>query len=249
MSKIKIKGIDCHYILQGEGADIVLLHGWGQNTTMMQFIQDHCSNRYRTLNIDFPGFGESEEPQVAWSVEDYALFLEELFQQLNIKNPILIGHSFGCRVAFHYAAKHPVKKMILTGAAGLRPKKSLKNKVRVRTYKILKKGLEVVGAKQLQEKLKKSFGSTDYRSVSGVMRDTLVKVVNDDVSELLSKIDCPTFLFWGREDDATPLWMGQEIEKRMKNAGLAVIDHEGHYAYFNQQAIFCRALDSFLGGE
>ncbi len=249
MTNININNVRCHYLLEGQGEVIVLLHGWGQNTEMMQFIQDRYIDRFRVLNFDFPGFGQSEEPPVAWGVEDYTDFLEKLLKELKIENPILIGHSFGCRVAFHYAAKHPVQKMVLTGAAGLRPKAQPKNQIKTKVYKGAKKILQFFGAKELEEKLKRMMGSEDYRNASGVMRDTLVKVVNDDVSSLLDKIDCPTFLFWGKDDDATPLWMGQEMEKRMRNAGLAVIENEGHYAYFYQQQIFCRALDSFLGGN
>lgn len=248
MATININGIRCYYQLQGEGDAVVLLHGWGQNTEMMQFIQDHLSNRFQVLNLDFPGFGQSEQPPVAWGVSDYAQFLEQLLNKLNISSPILIAHSFGCRVAFHYAAKKGASKMILTGAAGLRGKET-KVRMKTKVYKRVSSLLKLMGAEKTQEKLKSVMGSADYRQATGVMRDTLVKVVNDDVSDLLDKIDCPTFLFWGKEDDATPLWMGQEMEKRMKNAGLAVVENEGHYAYFYQPQQFCRALDSFLGGK
>lgn len=249
MATIEVNGTSCYYTLEGSGKDLVLLHGWGQNTQMMQFIQDHFSDRFRVLNLDFPGFGQSHQPPCAWGVEEYTCFLEELLRKLNIKNPIFVGHSFGCRVAIHYAARNQVRKMALTGAAGLRPKAKTQNTMKVAFYKTAKKILQTINATRLEEKLKKSFGSEDYKNASGVMRDTLVKVVQDDVSELLPLIDCPTFLFWGKEDDATPLWMGQELEKRIQNAGLAVLENEGHFAYFNQGVRFCRALDAFLEGE
>ncbi len=246
---VKIGELQCHIVTKGQGVDVVLLHGWGQNTEMMQFIQDHLQPFFRVTNLDFPGFGKSEEMKEPWSVQRYTEFLEEVCAELGIDNPILIGHSFGCRVAIRYAAKHSVQKMILTGAAGIRPKKTLINKLRLLTYKVAKKGLQVFGAKELQEKLKKKFGSADYKNASGVMRDTLVKVVQDDITDLLNQIECPVLLVWGDQDDATPLWMGKMMEKEMKNAGLAIFEGDGHYAYFNQSQRFCRILDVFLEKE
>ena len=63
-------------------------------------------------------------------------------------------------------------------------------------------------------------GSSDYRNTTGVMRATFVKVVNDDVSPVLRDVVCPVLLVWGENDDAVPLWMGQKMEKEMKNCFL-----------------------------
>ncbi len=90
------------------GQAVVCLHGWGQNTEMMQFIQDYLSARFRVINLDFPGFGQSAEPDRGYSVDDYALWLHDLLESLHVDNPILIGHSFGCRVALVYANQYPV---------------------------------------------------------------------------------------------------------------------------------------------
>ena len=104
--KIKVKDININYIQYGEGKDIILLHGWGQNIEMMQPLGNPLSKKYRITIIDFPGFGDSEEPKSAWTMYDYAMLIEELVEKLKIKKPIIMGHSFGGRVAIRYSADH-----------------------------------------------------------------------------------------------------------------------------------------------
>ena len=97
-----------------------------------------------------------------------------------------------------------------------------------------------------QEDLKKMFGSEDYRSISGVLRDSFVRIVNEDLSGILKEVKVPCLLIWGDKDDATPLWMGKLMEKEMKDAGLVIFENEGHYAYWNQIQRFNKIVDVFL---
>lgn len=246
MPTIKIDEIQIHYVQEGSGKDIVLLHGWGQNTEMMQPVMDHLKNTHRVFALDFPGFGQSEDPKVPYGVPEYAQLLRSFIVQLGIETPIFIGHSFGCRVAIHYGSTYPVEKMILTGAAGLRSKRALGYYLRVYAFKTLKWCCRLLNMKQLEEKLRKYFGSSDYKNTSGVMRSTFVKVVNDDVKPLLGKLTMPVLLIFGDRDDQTPLWMGETMEKLIPNAGLAIFEGSGHYAYLEQLARFLKVCDVFL---
>ena len=158
----------------------------------------------------------------------------------------MIAHSFGCRIAFHYAAQYPTAKMIMCGAAGLLPKRGLDYQIKTKSFKLAKKVVSLTGEKNL-EKFKQHYGSSDYKNVSGVMRDTFVKVVNDDAKPYLSHITCPVILIFGENDDATPLWMGKELEKILKDGALIVFENDDHYAYFHQPLRFLAIVDSFLG--
>ena len=118
-----------------------------------------------------------------------------------------------------------------------------------------RKGIRVVGTgdfthpdwrRELEEKLKNHFGSEDYRNAQGVMRETLVKVVNEDLTDLLPRIQIPVLLVWGEKDEATPLWMGKQMEEMMPAAGLAIFEGDDHFAYFHQSDRFNRCLDIFL---
>ncbi len=247
----KIYDVNTSFIVEGSGNDVVLLHGWGQNKEMMGNIFEHLKDRFRVWALDFPGFGESGEPPVAWGVEDYELFLEEFIRVNDIVDPILIGHSFGCRVAIRYAAKNQnnVKKMCLTGAAGIRPKHGLDWQIRTKAYKAGKWLLKVTGQKEKLEEMQKNAGSEDYRNAQGIMKPTFVKVVNDDVSPILKDVKCSVLLVWGEYDTAAPLWMGQQMEKEMPDAGLAIFENDDHWAYWHQPARFNAVLDVFLKGD
>ena len=241
-----IHGVKTAYCEEGTGRDIVLLHGWGQNKEMMGQIFEHFKDRFHVISIDFPGFGESDTPGEVWGVPEYTEFLADLIRDFSLEEPILIGHSFGCRTAIRYAAAHPVRKMCLTGAAGIRPKHDLGWHVRTKTYKAGKWLLKVTGNKEKLEELQKNSGSEDYRNAQGIMRQIFVKVVNDDVSDLLKDVKCPVLLVWGEFDEAVPLWMGKQMEKEMPDAGLAVFEGDDHWAYWHQAARFNAVLDIFL---
>ena len=231
----------------GTGRDVLLLHGWGQNKDMMKAVEDHLKDRFSVWNLDFPGFGESDDPAEPWGMEEYTAFIEDFIQKNEIREPILIGHSFGCRGAIRYAAKHhDVRKMCLTGAAGIRPKHGLDYQIKTKAYKAGKWLLKVSGNTKKLEELQKNSGSADYRAARGVMRPTFVKVVNDDVTPLLKDVLCPVLLVWGDQDEAAPLWMGQMMEKEMPDAGLAIFEGDDHWAYWHQADRFNRVLDVFL---
>ena len=244
-----IHGVKTAYRHSGSGQDVILLHGWGQNKDMMAQIETHLCPSFSVWNLDFPGFGESETMSDAWSVAEYTEFLHDFVSEFGIEHPVLIGHSFGCRVAIRYAVKYPVKKMCLTGAAGLRGKPSAAMKARTGAYKAAKWVLKTTHQEETLKKLQDRAGSEDYRNATGVMRETFVKVVNDDLRPLLPDVKCSVLLVFGEFDTATPLWMGQVMEQEMPNAGLAIFEGDDHYAYWHQAERFNRVLDIFLKEE
>lgn len=246
MSNIEIYGLNIHYEKSGIlGKNVLLLHGWGQNTQMMAYIENFLSKHFVVYNIDFPGFGQSSEPDVAWDCDDYTSFLHEFCVLNNIDNPIIIGHSFGCRIALRYAYKYGAYKMVLTGAAGLKNKHNFIWYIKTYSYKLAKKILP----KDIVNKYAEKVGSNDYKNTSGVMRQTFVKVVNSDVKPILKDIKSETLLVFGEYDDQTPVDMGKTMEKLMPNATLVVFEKDDHFAYFNQADRFNRVLDAFLRSD
>lgn len=234
---ITIKGCKhrIHYTLEGKGEPLVLLHGWGQNMAMMKFIADHFKQRFQVLNLDLPGFGESEEPKCVWNLDDYTLCIHECCKALQLSNPTLIAHSFGARIALLYAHRYQVQKLVLTGAAGIKKSKTLQYYIRIYTYKLLKK-----------LHMAPDMGSEDYKTASEVMKGVLIESVERDLRSLLPQITNEALLVWGEKDEATPLWMGETMEKMMPNATLIVLDGDDHFAYFHQPQRFIAILEYFL---
>lgn len=252
MSKfIDINNQKISYEESGSGKDIILMHGWGQNKEMMAYIFNYLKDSFHVISLDFPGFGESEEPKEVWGMDEYEEVFKNFLKALNIEKPILIAHSFGCRVAIRYAAHNPanVYKMCLTGAAGIKPKRGLDYQIRTKAYKAGKWFLKVTHQDAKLEELQNKSGSEDYRNATGVMRGTFVKVVNDDVTPLLKDVKCSVLLVWGENDDAVPLWMGKMMEEEMPDAGLAIFEGDDHFAYFHQADRFNRVLDAFIGDD
>ena len=238
--KISIKDLNINYIQYGEGKDIVLLHGWGQNIEMMKPIGDNFSDRFRITILDLPGFGESDEPKATWKIDDYELLLEEFIKKLKIKKPIMIGHSFGGRLAIRYSARNTIEKLVLFGSPCIRIQEALPLKVRL--LKSLKK---LPGMDSFGEYMKKYIGSRDYKAASPVMRQTLVEVVNEDLSKYAKEIEEPTLLIWGENDTEAPVAEAKELEKIMLDAALIILPGT-HYAYLENLQQVINILNNFF---
>ena len=227
----KYKGKNINYKDYGnkESQALVYLHGWGQNIQMMEPIANPFSKTNRLIILDLPGFGQSEEPSYAWTLDDYAEMLHNLLESLNIKEPILIGHSFGGKISLLYASKYQVKKLVLLSSP-------YKVKITKQSFKvkILKKMKKIPILKNVANLVKKHIGSTDYRNASPLMRDVLVKHVNTDLTEQASSIKCPTFIIWGSNDQEVPVSDAYELEKIINNSGLSVYEGCTHYAYLER---------------
>ena len=126
-------------------------------------------------------------------------------------------------------------------------------KIKQKWFKLCKKAANSKLGKKLSpglvEKMQKNSGSADYRNATPLMRQVLVKAVNDDVTELLPNIKVPTLLIWGDEDTATPISDAKLMEKLIPDAGLVVLKNTGHYSFLEYFYTFCRVMDSFLGGK
>jgi len=254
---INIDGLNINYVDIGNKNSknaILLLHGWGSNITLFQKIIDMVSPSMRVVAPDMPGFGESDEPKEPWCVDDYVTFVAKFCKEIDLKDPIVLGHSFGGRVIIKsVTGENPTinpPKIILTDSAGIKPKQSLKSKVNTKMYKMGRAVMSTAPMKKLfpdaVENMRNKRGSADYRTASPVMRATLVNVVNEDLTHLLSEIKQSTLLVWGDKDDATPLSDGQLMEKLIPDSGLVVIEGTGHYAFLEGWYTFSRVLASFL---
>lgn len=247
------EGIKLHYTDQGEGAPLLLLHGWGCNASTFGAAKSWMESHFRTVAVDFAGFGESDEPADVWGVEQYTQSIEALVRHEGIDKPILIGHSFGGRVAIVYASRNEVGKIILTDAAGVKPHRTLKYYFKVYSFKLIRWAAPVfMGRKRADEfiaRRRAKSGSADYNNASPMMRAILSKVVNEDLCHLMPKIAAPTLLFWGENDTATPLADAKRMEKLIPDAGLVTVAGAGHFSFLENMPLFLKVLESFLNKE
>lgn len=253
--EIIIKGIKTNYIDEGEGDAVLFLQGWGTNLDLYKKLIEKVKENHRIIAFDFPGFGKTSEPSSAWDVDKYTDFTEELISKLKLSKVILMGHSFGGRVIIKLMSREKcfeVDKVILMDSAGIKPPKTIKKTIKSKYYKICKKLLSTkLGEKLFPgeiEKLQRKYGSADYRKASPLMKQVLVKVISEDLTELIPNINKPTLLIWGDLDTATPIKDGETMEKLIPDAGLIILKNTGHYSFLEDFYTFSKVLDAFLIG-
>lgn len=247
------KGVNLHYTDKGDGQAVLLLHGWGCNCNIFGAAKAWAEEHFRTIAVDFAGFGQSDEPADVWGVEQYTQSIEALVKHEGIDKPILVGHSFGGRVAIVYASRNEVGKIILTDAAGVKPHRTLRYYFKVYSFKLMKRLAPIfLGKRRADEWIEKrrgKSGSSDYNNATPKMRAILSKVVNEDLCHLMPKIAAPTLLFWGENDTATPLADAKRMEKLIPDAGLVTVAGAGHFAFLENMPLFLKVLESFLNKE
>ena len=230
-----------------------LLHGWGSSIEPYRQLIELLSKQYFVIAPDMPGFGKTEEPGTPFCVDDYVDFILEFLKLFDIQSLSLVGHSFGGRVIIKMVNRelpYQIRKIVLIDSAGIKPQPTGKKTFKQTVYKMGKwfatRKLISRLFPELLEKLRTKFGSADYAAASSMMRQCLVRVVNEDLSALLPGIQAPTLLIWGENDTATPLSDAKKMEQQIPNAGLAVIKNAGHFSFVEQPVIFGRIMASFF---
>lgn len=232
---------------------VVLLHGWGAEIKLVWPLAERLvAQGHRCFALDLPGFGQSDLPPQPWSVQDYADLVIAYLDAHGLERPHIFGHSFGGRLGLVLGAHHPqrVQKLMLANSAGIRAQQSRPVQLRQGAYRVLRNALTRMGARSLADALRERynarFGSPDFQQTSGVMRETFVKVVSEDLRNVAARVQAPTLLLWGDQDDATPLWQGKILEETIPDAGLVVHEGAGHYSYLDRLAETARIMDYFM---
>lgn len=207
---------------------LIILHGWQSSKEKWQKVAEYLNKEgEETLVPDLPGFKEETTLKTAWGLDDYLKWLEGISKDEG--KFFLLGHSFGGRLAIKFAVKHPeaLKGLILCGAAGIKPAKTLKIKT-VESLLEKSKFFPGVAKKGLKKIYYFLMRNSDYVKASSLMRETMKKAIGEDLFPLLEKISVKTLIIWGENDKSLPLEYGKLIEQRIKNSKLIVMKGIGH---------------------
>lgn len=238
---VLVNDLKVNYFRGGEGPSLLFLHGWGGTSWNFKAVLDAYVTKFTLLIPDLPGFGLSDAPPKDWGVGDYARFTLDFLDVLGIKRAAVLGHSFGGRIAIAIAAGWPdrVEKLVLVNSAGIRPRRTAKYYVRVGAAKLLKR-MGPVGAH-----LRARMGSEEYRR-AGPLRGTFVRVVNEDLTPLLSRIEAPTLVLWGDRDNVIPRVHMETMAKTVRRGRLVVLQGAGHFPFLEAPVGFNDAVMGFL---
>jgi pimeloyl-ACP methyl ester carboxylesterase len=223
---------------------VLALHGWGASAELMRVVVERlAAGGARVIAPDLPGFGNTALPPPDWDVVAYARWVVSLLDALEIARCHLVGHSFGGRLGLILGADYPERlgRMILVDSAGIPPKHPLGSQLRLKAYKGIRDGLKAAGAASLSDRLRAwysgRYGSADFQN-AGPLRNIFIRVVNQDLSDYAKRVTPSTLLVWGDQDEDTPLWQGQMLEKLIPDAGLVTLKGAGHYSYLERPAEF-----------
>ena len=226
---------------KGEGQDLVFLHGYLASKESFAPQIEYFSKFYRVTAFDFPGFGGSDPIPSAWSVGDYADFTLNYLEGQNITQPLVIAHSFGGRVAVKCLSRGNVfEKAVLCGCAGIVPKRTIKYRMKVKTYWLVKKVAPKFAAKK--------FGSEEYRSLSPLMRESYKKIVNEDLRLDAEKIARPVLFITGENDRETPVSSAKIYREHVKGSRIKILSGCGHFAHLDDPLAFDLAAEEFFHG-
>ncbi|MGA3351753.1 MAG: alpha/beta hydrolase [Acidimicrobiales bacterium] len=215
----------------GTGTPWVLaLHGWRRDHKDFEGV--FAAGGIDAVALDLPGFGSAPPPGAAWGSLDYAEAVAPVLDEMG-QRVVVIGHSFGGRVAVQLAAGQPeqVAGLVLSGAPlhcapGAPPKAPLRFRM---ARALAARGLV---SKDRIETLRQRYGSDDYRAASGVMRDILVRALSEDYTAVLAAVRCPVELVWGDDDTAAPLAVAERLVTELPDAHLVVCRGAGHLTPF-----------------
>lgn len=230
---------------------ILILHGWGWPISSPQWarVKDLLEEKgYNVFVPDLPGFGKTPPPILPWSLDDYVEWVKSYCEQKNFAKFFLLGHSFGGSLAAKFAIKYPqfVEKLILIDAAGIR-KKRLKKEIQKKVAHLLNK-FSFLPFYSLARRIayRTLFLHSDYLLTGGVMKETYLKVLENDISDIFSSVAVPTALIWGEKDNITPLKHALFMKKSIAGAYLEIIPGVKHNPHKESPEILVKKILEFI---
>ena len=264
---LRWRGAEIHYTDEGQGMPVVMIHGFGGSFMNWNKLQDRTKDDYRVIRLDLPGFGLSELPQPHNDstdfVKQYRDFMTFFIDTLHLDSLYMVGNSLGGMMSWATAADHPdrVKKMVLISSAGY-DLENVANKVSslLRTpfmERFLVRGIPLSVSKVMAEKIYADFSKANMESVRNnnmILNKegnihaacTLACSRNYPDSGLITKVQCPTLIIWGREDKIVPLEHASRFVRDIKGSQLLIFDTCGHCAMMEKPDETAAAIKKFF---
>ena len=233
--QVYIDNLKVNYKIAGQGQPILILHGWGGSSdSWLRVSKILVKQGYKIVIPDFPGFGRSITPKTVWDIKDFAKWVNELTNSLGLEKFFLLGHSFGGRVAIKFAVNYPkkIKSLILCASAGIKPKSGLKTRVIFRLAKIGNAVFTPRILTRFKDGARNLFyiflRHRDYVKADGTMKETIKKVLEEDLLPDLSKIKIKSLIIWGKNDKLVPVKYAYIFKEKIKNSKLKILPKIGH---------------------
>jgi len=246
--QLQVNGLLLNYYASNgsKSPAILFLHGWRVEGPIWFPLLENFVAENSIYCLDLPGFGKSELPREPYGVEDYSKIVSGFISKLELENVVIVGHSFGGRIAIKLASKHPsfLRGIILADSAGF-VERTFSNKLKRIIAKSLKPVFKPKPFHGLKKAIYRLIGSEDYIATPQ-LRETYLKVICEDLSEDMKRIVLPTTIIWGNEDKETPIASAHKMKDIIKNSKLVVLKGAGHFSFLDKKEEFSEALENFL---
>ncbi len=247
--RLVMHGILIAYHEEGRGdRAVIFLHGWRSNGTIWRPLIDCLEIGKRTLySLDLPGFGMSETPKECLTVGDYADIVKGFVDAVcPEKDIVLVGHSFGARIAVKIAAEDPewLARLVLIGSGGA-DMNAAERGAKKAIAKFAKPFFKARFMQPLRKRLYTMIGAGDYVETPE-LKETFVNVIGEDIAPLFPKVMADTLVIWGEKDDMAPLAYGKKIAAKIPNADLEIVENAGHYCFVEKPAECAELIREFL---
>ncbi|OGZ58206.1 MAG: hypothetical protein A3A00_00515 [Candidatus Spechtbacteria bacterium RIFCSPLOWO2_01_FULL_38_20] len=250
---VQIQGLPVFYRDKGQGAPILILHGWDSKSDTWVKVQGNLVNAgFRVIIPDLPGFGQTPQPPRVWSLKDYCEFIHEFTHKLNVSKITLAGHSFGGRISLAYCVRYPedLDKLVLIATAGIKRYKQWKVKIFLFLAKIGNVIFSVPILKYFKSMTRKVAykltGGHDYEKASPRMRGIMKNILNEDLRAFLPQITIPTLILWGNKDKMTPVKDARILNTEVKNSHLYIFPNQPHALQLTMPEELASRMADFL---
>lgn len=266
-----------HFGSQKSGQALIFLHGWRSQKEVWKQVASSMYHVSSIYCIDLPGFGASPAPKITppsihlalhgegrgrgWSVGDYAQTVKGFIEKLELKNVILVGHSFGGRVGIKLCAAQnqqnnnsllpsfilregTIQKLVLVDSAGF-AMDTAKKSLMAGAAKIAKPFFKLKFMQGVRKKIYQTIGAEDYLATPQLQK-TFINITSEDLTEDMRCINIPTLIITGENDKDTPVAFGQRMNSLIPNSKFVILPNAGHYSFLDKPEEFVEALKEFI---
>jgi len=220
---------------------VLLLHGWGMSGETFRNVINSLKENNKVVCVDMLGFGRSDEPISSIKLIDYVNSVKSLADYLKIKRPIIIGHSFGGRVAIYYGALYEYEKIFLVNTPAFK-NKSIKYYLKVYKYKIKKNVLKLFNKEKYYDFIHSS-GSLDYKMCSCVMKGTFKNIVRKDLKDELKRLKGNVVIISSVGDTEVRYKDNVKMYKLIDNSEMYVFYASNHFCYIEEYDKFINIVN------
>lgn len=255
---VTVDGLRLRIAEAGQGEPLLLVHGWGGSLGYWRHVAPALAARRRVLSLDWPGFGESDKPDLPYSVEWYTGLLGRLLDRLGIASASIAGHSMGGAISATFALRHPerVNRLVLTNAL-VQGSTAFFLRTKLLTLPLVRRlGVGMLSFRWFRQYVARDFTHAApladdlvgdlARGTSASLIRTILSMKSTNLEPLFPELRVPTLVIGGEQDRV--LKPSQtEVQRKIPGATVVVLRDCGHIPMVERPEEFLRVVEIHLG--